>query len=137
MTDRYDEATLEVLGRELLALREQALRFEQSAARDTAEIAGPRVASARNLLHYLAVRQHDVRALQTRLAELGLSSLGRMEPHVLASLDAVLAALARLAGRPPSALVDLAPADFRSGPAALAANTEALLGPRPPRAPCA
>ena len=80
MSDRYDAAALEGLWRELLALREHALRFEQSAARETTEIAGPRVASARNLLHYLAIRQHDVRALQTRLAELGLSSRPRSPP---------------------------------------------------------
>ena len=40
--------------------------------------------SAINLLHYVALRRNDVRGLQERLAELGLSSLGRAEPHVLA-----------------------------------------------------
>lgn len=35
--------------------------------------------SAVNLVHYLAVRRHDVRPLQDELARLGLSSLGRME----------------------------------------------------------
>ena len=35
--------------------------------------------SARNLLHYLALRRHDLRPLQLRLAALGLSSLGRAE----------------------------------------------------------
>ena len=45
--------------------------------------------SARNLLHYLALRHHDIRKLQASLAELGLSSLGRTESHVLASLQAV------------------------------------------------
>ena len=35
--------------------------------------------SARNLLHYLALRQRDVRHLQESLATLGLSSLGRNE----------------------------------------------------------
>jgi pyruvate kinase len=34
-------------------------------------------ASARNLLHYLALRQQDIREVQKRLASLGLSSLGR------------------------------------------------------------
>ena len=36
--------------------------------------------SAVNLLHYLALRRHDMRALQCQLSELGLSSLGRAEP---------------------------------------------------------
>ena len=39
-----------------------------------------------NLLHYLALRRHDEHDLQRRLTELGLSSLGRCEPHVMASV---------------------------------------------------
>ena len=46
--------------------------------------------SVENLFHYLALRSQDLRPLQERLARLGLSSLGRAEPHVLASIDAVL-----------------------------------------------
>ena len=42
-----------------------------------------------NLLHYLALRHHDIRTLQEQLSRLGLSSLGRAESHVLASLQAV------------------------------------------------
>ena len=56
--------------------------------------------SARNLLHYLALRSRDLRPLQTRLEAAGLSSLGRAESHVLAALEAVLAALRRLSGQP-------------------------------------
>ena len=37
--------------------------------------------SARNLLHYLALRRHDLRPLQVALAALGLSSLGRPNPR--------------------------------------------------------
>lgn len=42
--------------------------------------------SAKNLVHYLAFRRRDLRPLQMRLAELGLSSLGRAESHVLATV---------------------------------------------------
>src|SRR5262245_33960737 len=56
--------------------------------------------SAANLLHYLALRRRELRPLQERLAALGLSSLGRSEPHALANVDAVLRALCALAGRP-------------------------------------
>src|SRR5215510_14726626 len=56
--------------------------------------------SQRNLLHYLALRAHDLRPLQHELAVLGLSSLGRMESHVLASIDAVSTALHSLAEEP-------------------------------------
>lgn len=53
-------------------------------------------ASAVNLRHYLAFRSQDVRELQETLARRGLSSLGRAEAHVLASLDAVRGVVAQL-----------------------------------------
>jgi pyruvate kinase len=87
------------------------------------------VNSARNLAHYIALRRHDIRPLQQELAELGLSSLGRAEAHVMATLDAVLTAVHRIAGQPwqsPSA-----PLAFREGNELLREHTEALLGPAP------
>jgi pyruvate kinase len=54
--------------------------------------------SAINLANYLAFRKADIRPLQSELSALGLSSLGRCEAQVLASLDAVLASLAQIAG---------------------------------------
>ncbi|MFC6635482.1 pyruvate kinase [Microbulbifer taiwanensis] len=89
--------------------------------------------SARNLLHYLALRRHDLRPLQFRLASLGLSSLGRAESHVLATVDAVLEALHHLAGRawrPPAP--EQQRVDFATGQRLLAEHTEALLGPATP-----
>lgn len=56
--------------------------------------------SAANLAAWLALRQTDLEPLQRPLAALGLSSLGRCEAHVLASIDAVLATLAALSGNP-------------------------------------
>ena len=91
-------------------------------------------ASARNLLHYLALRRHDLRPLQHQLAEMGLSSLSRPESHVLATLDTVLDVLHRLKQRPsqqpPS---EAAVLDFSRGQRLLAQHAEALLGPAPPR----
>ncbi|QGG48666.1 pyruvate kinase [Heliorestis convoluta] len=43
-----------------------------------------------NLLAYLALRRHDIFNLQLELAELGLSSLGRLEESVLNSMEKVL-----------------------------------------------
>ena len=45
--------------------------------------------SAENLVHYVALRQFDIRRLQIELGLIGLSSLGRAERNVLASLTAV------------------------------------------------
>lgn len=51
--------------------------------------------SSQNLAHYLALRQFDLRHLQDRLAQAGLSSLGRSEASVLSTLDAVIDLLKR------------------------------------------
>ncbi len=87
--------------------------------------------SGRNLLHYLALRRHDLRPLQTSLAVAGLSSLGRAEAHTLSSVEALLHLVGRLEGaRAPSARVS-APCDLLSGAQALEAHAAALLGPEP------
>jgi len=86
--------------------------------------------SARNLLHYLALRRRDLRPLQLRLASLGLSSLGRAESHVLATVDAVLGVLHRLVQRAwQPASGETAVIDFAHGERLLAEHTDALLGP--------
>jgi pyruvate kinase len=82
--------------------------------------------SAANLVHYLALRHHDVRDLQARLAAAGLSSLGRSEAHVLATVEEVLSVLSRLNGHePPPCRARVALAD---GHELLVANATALLG---------
>jgi pyruvate kinase len=85
--------------------------------------------SACNLIHYLALRRHDLRALQSKLSALGLSSLGRSEARVIASVEAVRAALQALADhKDRRTSVD---ADSSSQKELLAAHTQALLGPTP------
>ena len=85
-------------------------------------------------MHYLALRRHDIRQLQSQLAALGLSSLGRTEPHVMSALHAVVNLLSHLAG---SANADAEPSNgtpgFDDGAVLLKKNTEALLGPAPVR----
>ena len=54
--------------------------------------------SAANLAAYIGLRRHDLRELQAALAAVGLSSLGRSEGHVMATLDAVTYALAMMNG---------------------------------------
>ncbi len=89
--------------------------------------------SARNLLHYLALRRHDLRRLQLRLAALGLSSLGRAESYVLATVDAVLQVVHHLMQRPwQPPPQEAAVVDFAAGRRLLAEHSEALLGPPAP-----
>lgn len=86
--------------------------------------------SATNLVHYWELRQLDLRALQGRLAERGLSSLGRSEGHVRATLCSVAAAIDALRGDPARPAEEFS-AGFGVGARLLAENAEALLGPQP------
>ncbi|MEU5844309.1 pyruvate kinase [Rhodococcus sp. NPDC047139] len=83
--------------------------------------------SAENLAHYVALRHNDIRSLQNDLASWGLSSLGRAEAHVLASVDAVCHAVASLADLPENPSPP-PPVDFDDGERLLERNAEALLG---------
>ncbi|MDZ7618625.1 MAG: pyruvate kinase, partial [Patescibacteria group bacterium] len=111
------------------SLREEARSLERKHARAIAAAPATHRDSARNLLHYLALRQWDISELQRNLAVLGLSRLGRAEANVMASLGAVTYALHRLAGRP---LPEPAEVDEGTEPpgsaARLEAHTDALLG---------
>ncbi len=116
-------ATADLLMDEVLALR-------ASVAEATGPVAARPDDPMPNLAHYLALRHHDLRPLQRRLMWHGLSSLGRLESRVLPTLDAVLAALATMTGRPapfpaPSEAV------FFAGEARLTQATDTLFGPPP------
>lgn len=85
--------------------------------------------SARNLVHYLALRAHDLRKLQKKLSEIGVSSLERSEGQIMDDINRVLAILDRLQR---STTKDPEPG-YRTHQCAAVLNerTEALLGPRP------
>ena len=87
-------------------------------------------ASVENLAHFVALRSRDLRVLQDDLAALGLSSLGRSEAHVLATIDAVSTALRALEGSPAEHPTEPL-TGFSTGPRLLARKAEALLGPEP------
>src|SRR6516225_1710854 len=111
------------------ALRRDALAAEREFDAEFGLVAPSLRESAANLVHYLAVRRHDVRTLQDELARLGLSSLGRMEAHVMASLQAVLRVLHALLGEPvPGDVIEDPPITFDRGSALLAEHTDAILG---------
>ncbi|OBC00530.1 pyruvate kinase [Mycobacterium sp. 852013-50091_SCH5140682] len=95
-----------------------------------AEVTADYRSSAANMVHYWAIRQCDLRELQRRLAAFGLSSLGRSEPHVQATLRLVrCAALAMLKGSwaPPAPAV-VQPEQSRH---LLRRRAVELLGPAP------
>lgn len=114
---------------EVLALRDRMVTAEIARADDIEAAHAYHRDSAANLIHYVELRQHDIRGLQTRLGLLGLSSLGRAEPSVLATLEAVLTALAGLRGDPAPALT--AKVGLVDGHRLLDRNAEGLLGVAP------
>ena len=121
------DADRQSISAELAGLEALMHHLEQVHGEEIAGVHVDHVQDAVNLVHYLALRHEDVRHLQRRLGERGLSSLGRCEPHVLATVESVHAALD---GKPPR----LGPAtlSFEEGRRALDRNTDALFGPRPP-----
>jgi len=81
---------------QLGAIFERAIEFESRYATELAAVHPKYRESGRNLVHYLALRQTDIRELQEDLAILGLSSLGRAERNVMASIHAVHSALQKI-----------------------------------------
>ncbi|KUM44631.1 pyruvate kinase [Pseudomonas sp. EpS/L25] len=77
------------------------------------------LASAHNLLAYLALRQRDLQPLQLQLSALGLSSLGRSEAEVLPAVATLIATLERLLGHTP----ETAPPTRAASPLARHART--------------
>ncbi|GAB3217979.1 pyruvate kinase [Mycolicibacterium hippocampi] len=124
--------TLDALARDVDQLRRELDGAQQQWSPWIGRVAPQRRSSAVNMAHYWAIRQHDLRDLQTRLAEVGLSSLGRSEPHVQRTLDLVAGALCALRGRRQPAFADNA-IGVREGYDILQQRTEELLGPRPGR----
>lgn len=118
------------LRQQLQVIRERAEELESRFEPELQQVHPRFFASARNLLHYVALRQFDIGELQDQLATLGLSSLGRAERRVWASLIAVQHALQKLDGedvveceadRPP----------FPASDKLLEQHSRALLGEHP------
>ncbi len=119
----------QALKKDLLALRSTVLKLENETG-GLDKIYPKHRNSARNLLQYLAMRTQDVRHLQYLLSEWGLSSLGRSERKVQATLDTVLAVMHALEGKPwnPG---EPPPVCFKDGRRRLEENTDTLLGKLP------
>ncbi len=118
------------LASRLASICERATELEASYASELNAVHPAFRDSARNLVHYLALRQFDISDLQEDLLTLGLSSLGRVERNVMGLMSAVQSALQKLDDtaapgddRPTSSL------DLRNPSAA--AHKRAILGDDP------
>jgi len=138
--DEQELARLVAARRELLDLARNLAELEAGMREALERVPSAWRASARNLVHYIALRQHDLRQLQVELAGLGLSSLGRSESCVQSSLRQVMQRLDEalvLRGAPglaPSEQPAETPNEAGAREAAeslLHQHTREILGPRP------
>jgi len=97
--DPLATANLLEVRQRLAALRRGCLELEADGEDEIALVHPERRAGARNLVDYLALRRSDIRDLQKRLHESGLSSLGVVQGDVMASLNAVIREVAGAASR--------------------------------------
>jgi pyruvate kinase len=127
-------AALADLAREVQGLRGSVLREQRQILERWRPYLHLRYfqSSAANLAAYIALRRHDLRALQPRLANHGLSSLGRSEANVIHHLDNVLQAIRMMIGEQPQAGRAKRMGQANPAQALLAQNTERLLGAAPP-----
>ena len=127
----WDDAACETLIHDLWALRKALLDSQARLEPLLKSVDEAHRPSAVNLVHYLALRQVDLRPLQDRLAWIGVSSLGRSETHVLANVDKALGILHRITGRPWTPLSRDEPTGYTRGAALLAQHAQALFGTAP------
>src|SRR5450432_1053000 len=79
-------ASLKDLAHELVRLQRRLVELERDMRLPLRRVEASKRESARNLVHYVALRQQDLRNRQSGLAERGLSSLGRSESCVMRSV---------------------------------------------------
>ena len=117
---------------QLLTIRDDMLRTVTLRKSIIDSVHGDQRESASNLMHYVALRRHDIRQLQDDLTRRGLSSLGRSESHAVSNVDAVIDALLLMSPQfsPLRPAVEEAP-DYARGTALLDRNTTRLFGERP------
>jgi pyruvate kinase len=78
--------SLVAVARELVRLEGRLFDLETTMRCSIERVPPDRRESAKNLVHYVALRHQDLRNLQIQLSQRGLSSLGRSESCVLSSL---------------------------------------------------
>ncbi len=125
----------EALLQQIDELIDHLLSFERLHAEQLGALDPAWTESARNLMHYLALRQRDLRDVQLALSQAGLSSLGRSEAVVLATLIEVRARLAATViaegGAATERAVTSAVSGWDEAETLLGEHTRALFGPGP------
>ena len=129
--DSGETIHLQQLREELDSIRAEMVELEKAALAEQFDLHESHRESAKNLLHYLSLRRRDLRHIQHQLAMEGLSSLGRAESHVKASVEAIEGVLKRLIDDHHQQLNRNGALSYQGGLDLLASHTERLLGPKP------
>lgn len=125
-------APLDRLIKQLSAIRVEMLDLETTTLAEQRDLHELHRESAKNLVHYLALRRHDLRHVQDNLAVQGLSSLGRAESHVKANVDSIERVVRRLLSTNDGESLSSNDAlSYEEGLSLLKAHTEMLLGAKP------
>lgn len=112
---------------QLEEIKEQAVQFEKKYYKELEKVHPSNLKSAKNLIHYLALRNQDIREIQNTLWQLGISRLGRAESHVMASIISVQNILQGILNELPIEF-EKPEINFNKGRKILKANTSSLLG---------
>jgi pyruvate kinase len=131
MSKNFAQEIESVIAR-LQPIRLEVQKAEQHFCEELDHVYSGNLQSARNLVHYMSLRRHDLRDLQEDLGRLALSSLGRLESHVIATLDALMAVLHQLEGKKwDGRPIEETFAEFDAGSSLLAKHAVAALGEAP------
>jgi pyruvate kinase len=93
MTTPFNPKNIRQLHSELVRLRDEIIRYEESMASELLSVPRDREADARNLIRFIGFNQLDTSELKHKLRIFGLNSFEQIETDVLEQLDAVIQAL--------------------------------------------
>ena len=126
---KVKKSTIEPLIQEIDELLKRVRKGEEKYAELLKNVHPEYKKSARNLVHYRALRSKDITGLQRELGLLGLSRLARAEGHVMASLNTTRGILkSMMSGHPVQ--IDRPYLSIKKGNKLIRSHSKALLGYR-------
>ncbi len=96
MATSFNPEIAKQLHQELIKLRDDIVTFEASKASELVFVFPEKLNDIRNLIHYIAFRQHDVSEIRQKFRLLGLNSFEQIETDVLGQLNTIIRALGQL-----------------------------------------
>jgi pyruvate kinase len=123
----WKKENAEIMLRQIDAIIEHAFALEEHYRPQLERVHPKFKESARNLVHYRAMRSNDIRELQKQLGHMGISRLAKAESHTMANLSITRSILlAFLHDRPLQ--IQLQGVSIMEGNRLIRSNAKALLG---------